>query len=275
VKVWLITGASSGLGLALAKEAIKNGDQVIAGARDIDKLSDFKAQSAGNLHPVKLDVRNDEDIENAALLVNDKFKKVDVLVNNAGYGLLGALEELSNEQMIDNFETNFFGAVKMTKAFLPIMRTQKYGHIINISAIAGAVSEMGFTIYGASKAALESLSESLQSEVRHLGIKITIIIPGPFRTEFISKSLVKAHHKIAQYSQTVGKFENMLEKIDGKQAGDPQKAAEAIFLVSEMNSPPMRLFLGSYAYSRIRAKLGKLSDEIANFEKFGLETDFV
>jgi len=275
VKVWLITGASSGLGLALAKEVIKNGDQVIAGARDIDKLSEFKNQSAGNLHPVKLDVRNDEDIENAVLLVNEKFSKIDVLVNNAGYGLLGALEELSNEQIIDNFSTNFFGAVKMTKAFLPIMRAQKFGHIINISAIAGAISEMGFTVYGASKAALESLSEALQSEVRPLGIKVTIITPGPFRTEFISKSLVKAHRNIAEYSQTVGKFANMLEKINGKQVGDPKKAAEAIFHISKMASPPMRLFLGAYAYNRIRAKLAKLAGEIDNFEKIGLETDFV
>lgn len=202
------------------------------------------------------------------------FGRLDVLVNNAGYGMIGALEEVSEEQIRQNFETNPFGAINMMRAVLPTMRQQQGGHIINMSAIAGFTNELGFSIYGGAKFALEGVSEAVRGEVAPLGIKLTIVEPGPFRTDLIRRSLIRAEHSIDAYNETVGKFSQFLEKIEGSQPGDPEKAANTIIHVVESENPPLRLVLGKYAYNKFRQKIESLSAELDAWEAIASNTDF-
>ncbi|MEO1341006.1 MAG: oxidoreductase, partial [Cyanobacteria bacterium J06635_13] len=254
-KVWLITGSSSGFGRTLAETVLETGDRVITTARKPEQLEDLIAQYPETAIALPLDVTNKEEIKSAIDSAIAKFRRIDVLVNNAGYGLIGALEEVSDEQIQRNFNTNLFGAIDVIRATLPIMRSQQSGHIINMSAIAGFTNELGFSIYGGAKFALEGVSEALQGEVAPLGIKVTIVEPGPFRTDFIGRSLDRTESSMEAYQGTVGEFLNFLDNIEGKQPGDPQKAARAIIQVVNSSNPPLRLVLGKYAYSKFRQKL--------------------
>ncbi len=191
-----------------------------------------------------------------------------------GYGLIGALEEVSDEQIWRNFDTNLFGAINMIRAVLPVLRQQKSGHIVNMSAIAGFSNELGFSIYGGAKFALEGVSEALHGEVAPLGIKVTIVEPGPFRTDFIGRSLDRAEHNLDEYQQTVGKFLQFLDKIEGTQPGDPDKAAQVLIQVVNSDNPPLRLVLGKYAYSKFRKKIESLTAELDAWEQIAASTDF-
>ena len=273
-KVWLITGSSTGFGRTLAETVLEKGDKVIATARKPEQLEDLISKYPDTVKALRLDVTNPDEIVVAIEKASAAFGQIDVLVNNAGYGLIGALEEVSDAQIKRNFDTNLFGAINVIRAVLPVMREQQSGHIINMSAIAGFTNELGFSIYGGAKFALEGVSEALQGEVAPLGIKVTIVEPGPFRTDFIGRSLDRAEEQMEAYQGTVGKFLNFLENIEGKQPGDPGKAAEAIIKVVNSENPPLRLVLGKYAYSKFRNKIESLKTELDKWEAVAANTDF-
>jgi NAD(P)-dependent dehydrogenase (short-subunit alcohol dehydrogenase family) len=273
-KVWLITGSSTGFGRSLAEAVLKHGDRVIATARKPEQLNDLVTQYPDTAKAIQLDVTQPQNVHEAVAAAIETFGSIDVLVNNAGYGLIGALEEVSDEQIRRNFDTNLFGAIHMLRAVLPIMRQQQSGHIINMSAIAGFSNELGFSIYGGAKFALEGVSEAVYGEVRPLGIKVTIVEPGPFRTDFIGRSLDRAEHSMEVYQPTVGKFLQFLGKIEGRQPGDPDKAAQVLIQVVNAENPPLRLVLGKYAYNKFREKIESLTQELNEWEAIAASTDF-
>ncbi len=272
LKTWFITGCSSGFRRAIAEGALAAGHRVIATARDIRSIADL--ERAGSCHVMTLDVTDSSEIPGVIREASQVWGGIDVLVNNAGYGLIGAVEECSDEQIRRNMETNFFGHLNVIRAALPILREQKSGHIINISAAAAISNYAGFGIYGAAKAALELMSESLRIEVAPLGIRVTLVQPGPFRTEFVSRSLDRAESHIADYDRTSGKFLRFIESMNGKQPGDPVRAAEAITAAVESDSPPQRLVLGRYANDKARKRLIDVEKERAAWEHIGLPTEF-
>jgi NAD(P)-dependent dehydrogenase (short-subunit alcohol dehydrogenase family) len=221
-----------------------------------------------------LDVTQGEQIAAAIQQTVDHFGRIDVLVNNAGYGLVGALEELSDEQIRANMETNFFAPVALLRAALPLMRAQRSGHIVNVSAAAAINNYPGFSVYGAGKWALEGLSESLAAELKPLGVKVTIVQPGPFRTEFVQRSLQSAAGHEADYDRTSGQFAKLIRSMDGKQPGDPAKAADAILQAVDSDHPPLRLVLGKYAIDKVKKKTASVLEELAAWETVGAATQF-
>lgn len=273
-KVWLVTGSSTGFGRSLTEVVLKHGDCVIATARKPEQLQDLVERYPNTVKALRLDITNLDEVHSAVKAAIDVFGRIDVLVNNAGYGLVGALEEYSEDQIRQNIETNLFGAINTIRAVLPIMRSQKAGHILNMSAIAGFSNELGFSVYGAAKFGLEGISEAVQGEVAPLGIKVTIVEPGPFRTDFIGRSLVRAENSIDAYNETSGKFIQFLDKIEGSQPGDPDKAAQVLIQVVESENPPLRLVLGKYAYTKFRQKIEALTQELDAWEAIASNTDF-
>lgn len=273
-KVWLISGCSSGLGNAIAEKALQNGSLVAATARNTDVLTGLNVKYGESVITLTLDVNDKEQMQAVISRVIEQFGRIDVLVNNAGYGLAGALEEYEEDEMLSVFNTNFWSAINLTRKVLPIMRSQRSGHIINISAGAAIMNEKGFSIYAASKAALEMTGEALCWELKPLGINVTNVVPGPFRTDFIKRSLKKAKNRISDYDNTSGKFIEFLEKTDGKQPGDPFKAAKAILHITEVENPPLYLYLGKYAYKAANRKIEKIKEYLDDFEDIGLDTNF-
>ncbi|MFZ4681210.1 MAG: oxidoreductase [Terrimicrobiaceae bacterium] len=273
-RVWLITGCSSGFGLALASAVLSSGQRVIATARQPATLDDLAARFPATCRALALDVTDGAQVKAVVAQAVESFGQLDVVVNNAGYGLVGAFEELGPEQIARNFDTNFFGALDVIRQTLPILRAQGSGHIVNISAAAVISNYAGFSIYGATKWALEGVSESLAAELKPLGIKVTIVQPGPFRTDFIGRSLERAEKHIADYDRSSGKFLRFLETMDGRQPGDPARAAEAIIAAVESDAPPLRLVLGKYANDKTRKKLADAERERAAWEPVGLPADF-
>lgn len=274
MKVWFITGCSSGFGRALAEHLLITGHKVFATARQPEALDLLQAQYPETCQVAALDVTDNSQIQQSLESALNAFGRIDVLVNNAGYGLIGALEEFDDQQMRANFETNFFGAINLIRAALPTFRAQQSGHIVNISAAAVISNYAGFSIYGASKWALEGATEALAAELKPLGIKVTMVQPGPFRTEFIARSLESAQSRITDYEKTSGKFAAYLKMVDGKQPGDPAKAAAAIVAAVESEAPPLRLVLGKYATDKVRKKLTATERELAAWEQVGAPTDF-
>lgn len=230
-KVWLITGSSTGFGRSLTEAVLQKGDRVVATARKPEQLGDLIEQYPEAAKAVPLDVTNLQEVGNAVKAAVDAFGRIDVLVNNAGYGSMGAIEEQSDEAIKRQFDTNLFGAINMIRAVLPTMREQRSGHILNISSVGGVVSMAGGGIYSSTKFALEAVSEALAQEVAPLGIKVTIIEPGAFRTDFSGRSLATPDRTIADYAQTSGKFMQWVQEVDGKQPGDP-----AVFSASHDSS---------------------------------------
>ncbi len=273
-RVWLITGCSSGLGLALATKLLERGQRVIATARHPESLDHLVTLYPETCRTIALDVTDSAQVKALIAQAAEVYGRIDVVVNNAGYGLVGAFEELSDEQIARNFDTNFHGALKVIRAALPVLRAQRSGHIINISAAAVISNYAGFSIYGATKWALEGVSESLAAELKPLGIKVTIVQPGPFRTDFIARSLERAEEHIPDYDRTSGKFLSFLETMNGKQPGDPDKAAEAIIAAVESDAPPLRLVLGKYANDKARRKHSDSEKERLAWEAVGLPTDY-
>ena len=272
--VWFITGCSSGLGRALARRVLARGHRLVATARRPETLADLVASHPDQCRALALDVAVAAQIPAVVAQAAAAFGRLDVVVNNAGYGLIGAVEEVSDEQIARSFETNFFGALRVMRAALPFLRAQRRGHFVNISAAAAIANYPGFSIYGATKCALEGISESLAAEVRPLGLKVTIVQPGPFRTDFISRSLERAPDRIADYEATSGKFLRFLETMSGRQPGDPDKAAEAIIAAVALENPPLWLVLGKYANEKARRKLGAAARELDAGSAAALETDF-
>ncbi len=223
---------------------------------------------------VKLDVTQPEQITAGIRQALDRHGRIDVLVNNAGYGSLGALEEVPDEEIRQQFEVNVFGAINMIKAVLPTMRKQRSGHILNITSIAGLQGYPGVGAYNASKFALEGIGETLAADVKHLGIRVTNVEPGPFRTDWAGRSANYTQNQIEDYAESAGKNLRSLEQVSGHQPGDPVKAAQAMYEVVQLDNPPMHLPLGGPAYKRVRAKLLDFLKEIDEFEHLGLPTDY-
>jgi NADP-dependent 3-hydroxy acid dehydrogenase YdfG len=273
-RIWFITGASTGFGRTLAEEVLKAGGKVVATARNRDKVADLEAKFPQKVKALALDVTNAGQVDTAVTQAFAQFGRVDVLVNNAGYGLAGAIEEVSETEYMPMFETNVFGLLRVTRAFLPHLRKQRSGHILNLSSIGGLVASPGMGYYNATKFAVEGLSEALAAEVAPFGIRVTIIEPGPFRTDFLGRSGVVAKNRIADYDATAGSMRKYFAENDGKQKGDPLRAVHAMMQVVESPNPPLRLLLGASALHRLRSKLANWEKEIAEWEKVTVGADF-
>ncbi|HRH35133.1 MAG TPA: oxidoreductase [Catalimonadaceae bacterium] len=274
MKVWFITGVSGGLGRSLALEAARQGDVVVGTLRNPDQFAGFENLFPGKTFPVLADVTNFQQVEAGIDYTISRFGRLDVLVNNAGYGLMGAVEELSEDQIRHQMEVNFFGALNAIRCALPHMRKQRNGHILNISSIAGLNGTNGGALYNASKFALEGLSEGLTLEVKPLGIAVTIVEPGPFRTKWAGEGLVNAEKSIPDYHESAHLIHERLANINGKQAGDPDKAAKLMWKITRVENPPLRLLLGASAYNLIERKMQKKMDEFAEWKSEGKATDF-
>lgn len=269
---WLITGISRGLGRALAEAALARGDTVIGTTRN--GRSDLP--DSRRLHVLALDVSDPEQIRPVLRQAEWLCPRLDVLVNNAGYGLLGAVEEVSTPETYEMFATNFFGAYHLIQEVLPRLRAQRSGHIVNISSIAALAPLAGSGLYAASKAALEGMSESLAAELAPLGVRVSIVEPGGLRTEFASaQSLHIAAHEIKDYDQSSGQTVRHFSTVDGQQPGDPELAAQAILELVDAPQPPLRLLLGSDALRRARIKLAQLAGDIDRWERLTRSTDYV
>ena len=265
-KKWLITGVSSGLGKALSEEVIKKGDYVIATFRNAEQVNAFNDVQKEKAHGILLDITSMEDIESQIAIIEKKIGSIDVLVNNAGVGFAGAIEETSLDEVRQVMEANFFGTLKLTQTVLPIMRAQKKGHIIQISSHAGVKAFAGFGIYNASKFALEGFSEALAQEIKPLGIRVTIVEPGPFRTGFAGDRLMTASQNISAYDDTAGAFRKKLKAVHNRQEGDPRKAARAILQYLKEDNGTLRLPLGNIPLKTIKMKAESLVTDLKENE---------
>lgn len=274
VRRWLITGVSSGFGEALARAALQRGDQVVGTVRNPEKMAAFEALAPGRAHAVLLDVTDATAIGPAVARASALAGGIDVLVNNAGYGFVGAAEEASLDEIRRQFETNFFGLVQVTRAVLPQMRERRSGRIINLSSGAGQIASPGLGYYAASKFAVEGFSEALAGEVAPLGIRVSIIEPGGFRTQFSGGSYAQAAARIADYDATAGRMRAGFEQFHGHQPGDPEKAAQVMLQLTDMAAPPLRLVLGGDMLPRVRSKLQGMIDELDRWAELSLSTEF-
>ncbi len=273
-RVWFITGSSTGLGRALAERVLAHGDRVVATARHEQQVQEFLARYKHHAHTVRLDVTNPNEVREAVASAISVFGRIDVLVNNAGYGLLGAIEEAEDIEVRHQFETNLFGALAVTRAVLPHMRQQRSGRILNISSVGGFVGRAGAGIYNATKFALEGLSEALAEEVAPLGIRLTIVEPGGFRTDWAGRALVQAAKVIDDYNVSSGQTRELIASVNGRQPGDPTLAAQAMIEVVESDDPPLRLVLGADALERIKGKLAQVARELESWKQVSLRTNF-
>jgi NAD(P)-dependent dehydrogenase (short-subunit alcohol dehydrogenase family) len=273
-KVWFVTGSSTGFGRSLTEELLKKGDIVVATARKPEQLADLVAKYPDRAKAIRLDVTKPQEISEAVEAAIAAFGRIDVLVNNAGYGTIGAIEEVSDEVLRRQYETNVFGALAVTRAVLPQMRQQRSGYILNLSSVGGMVSFPGAGIYCSTKFALEGISEALAKEVASLGIKVIIVEPGAFRTDFNGRSLVMDEPKIADYEEVLSDFRTWIQDMDGKQPGDPIKAAEAMIQAVESDNPPLRLTLGVDAIGAIEAKLDSVKTELNEWREVGTNTAY-
>jgi NAD(P)-dependent dehydrogenase (short-subunit alcohol dehydrogenase family) len=273
-RVWFITGSSTGFGYLLAKEALRRGERVIATARDASKLDDLFKQHPDTARTFALDVTQPAEIESVAKQAIAAFGHIDVLVNNAGYGVNGAIEEVSEEEFEPMFQTNIYGLIRTTRAFLPHFRQRRSGHIFNLSSIGGLIGGAGWGFYNVTKFAVEGFSEALAAELKPLGIHVTVVEPGPFRTDFLGRSGKLAAKELPEYKDTAGKAREYLETQSGKQPGDPQKAVEAIITAADSPNPPLHLILGKIALTRFRDKLAQWDKEIAAWEPVTVGADF-
>lgn len=272
-KVWIITGCSTGFGKELAIKTLEKGYKVGVCARDIADVSEIVANYPNTAISVKLDVTKGEDIAQAVKKVSERFGRIDVLVNNAGIGYFGAIEESEEAEIRRMFEINFFGLVNMTKAVLPTMRSQKSGHIINITSIGGLIGNPGVGFYNATKFAVDGISESLSKETAPLGIKVIIVAPSGFRTDWAGRSANESPVSIEDYASTAGKIKKTIRDSSGNQPGDPVKAAEAIIQVVESEHPPLRLLLGAAAFKNANLKLMDLKKDYDAWEAVSVGAD--
>jgi NAD(P)-dependent dehydrogenase (short-subunit alcohol dehydrogenase family) len=272
-KVWFVTGASSGFGAEMVKAIIESGDSVAATFRKAEQATSFSQQYNGKGLGIVLDVTQTEQIAPGLQQAIDKFGRIDVLVNNAGYGTIGAIEEFSLEEIRAQMETNFFGAVAVTKEAIPILRNQGSGQVVQISSQSGFRASAGFGVYNASKFALEGFSEALAQELAPFGIKVTIVEPGPFRTQFLSGSLKMPQEQMDIYRKgPVGQMYQYQQKMNGNQEGDPVKAAKAIVDYVQNNKENLRLPLGKVTIQSMRAKLAAVEKDLAANESIAVST---
>jgi NAD(P)-dependent dehydrogenase (short-subunit alcohol dehydrogenase family) len=272
--VWFITGASTGFGRELAEQTLRAGHKVVATARRPEQLVDLADQYSDTCVVLPLDVTNQASVDLAVSSAIEQLGRIDVLVNNAGYGLAGAIEEATEAEFMPVFETNLFGLIRVTRAFLPQLRKQRSGHIVNISSMAGLVGFAGWGYYNATKFAVNGLSEALALEVEPLGIHVTVVEPGPFRTDFLGRSGAEAEARISDYDATAGKIREYRGGQSGKQKGDPVRAIAAIIAAVESPNPPKHLLLGERALTVFRARLGEWKTNLAENEATTVGADF-
>lgn len=273
-QVWLITGCSSGIGRVLALEALGRGAQVAVTARNTTAVADIVERFPDSAIAITLDVCKQSDIDAAFTETLERFGRIDVLVNNAGYGYLSAIEEGDNEQLRTMFEANFFGLLAMTQKVLPFMRERRSGRILNISSQAGLMGNPGTGFYSSSKYAVEGLTEALSKEVAPFDIKVCSIQPGPFRTDWAGRSMQTNSSGLADYAEHVSSRISMIGEIDGRQPGDPKRAAAVIADVAEMANPPAQLLLGSVVLDTYKQKLAELSEQIDHYESITRSADY-
>ncbi|BBZ74192.1 oxidoreductase [Mycobacterium paraseoulense] len=274
MSTWLITGCSSGLGRALAEAVIEAGHHAVVTARDVAKVADLAGGAPERVLAAALDVTDPAQVASVVGQAHDRFGHVDVLVNNAGYGYRAAVEEGDDAEVRALFETHFFGTVAMIKAVLPGMRARRSGAIVNISSIGATVTPVGSGYYAAAKAAIEGMSGALRGELAPLGISVTIVEPGAFRTDFAGRSLVQSATVIDDYAATAGQRRKENDTMHGNQAGDPAKAATAIVAAVESSDPPGFLLLGPDALAFYRYVADARATEIAKWERLTSGTDF-
>jgi NAD(P)-dependent dehydrogenase (short-subunit alcohol dehydrogenase family) len=274
MRVWFITGASRGFGARIAEAALTAGDAVVATARDPSTVT-ARLGSHERLLATRLDVTNEAEAHQAAGQAVRKFGRIDILVNNAGYGLLGAIEEASAAETEKLFGTNVFGLLGVTRAVLPHLRRQRSGHIINLSSVGGYTGYPGWGVYGATKFAVEGISEALAAEVAPLGIHVTVVEPGFFRTDFLDEtSLARTAQQIDDYRETVGQTRAHAADVNHGQRGDPRKLAKAFMTLVNAANPPTRLPLGSDTVERIESKHAYVEQELATWRKVATSTDW-
>jgi NAD(P)-dependent dehydrogenase (short-subunit alcohol dehydrogenase family) len=272
-KTLLITGVSSGFGRALAQEALAAGHKVVGTVRSAQAKREFEALSASAASGYVLDVTDFEAIDGVVATIEAEVGPIDVLVNNAGYGHEGIMEESALSEMRRQFDVNVFGAVAMMKAVLPYMRERRRGHILNITSMGGHITMAGITYYCGSKFALEGISEALGKEVKLFGISVTAVAPGSFRTDWAGRSMTRTPRSIPDYDAVFDPIRKAREEKSGKQLGDPSKAARAMLAVIDADSPPAHLLLGSDALGLVRGKLSTFAEEINAWEHVTVSTD--
>ncbi len=272
--VWLITGCSTGIGREIARAALEGGERVALTARKPETVSDLVAEFPDRAVALALDVTDSEQIDAAVAATESAFGRLDVLVNNAGYGYVSAVEEGVDDDVRQMFDTNFFGAIAMIKAVLPGMRARRSGYIVNISSMTGLVSNPGNVYYSASKFALESLSEGLAKELMPLGLRVSVVEPGLFRTDWASRSMHESKPSIPDYEATIGVRRELIRASSGGEPGDPRKVGEAVLMLSRLDSPPLRLLLGSDVLGATRAKLTEFLASMEEWEAVTLDVGF-
>ena len=275
LKVWYVTGASQGLGLILVKKLLENGYRVAATSRDAHTLG----QAVGLIDkdrflPLAVDLNNLDCIDESIQQTLATFGRIDVVVNNAGYGMAGTIEEIAEQDIRNIFNVNVLATIDVVKSVLPVMRSQRSGYIINIGSVAGFVGAPGWSVYSATKAAVAAFSEVIAQDVKDFGIKVTVVEPSGFRTGFLTRSsLALIPTKIEGY-EAVKNTQDRYLSSDGKQAGDPERAAEIFIELAESPQPPMRLFLGNDAYNRASKKLTEMSGELEQWKSITVGADF-
>ncbi|OJV20516.1 MAG: short-chain dehydrogenase/reductase [Dyadobacter sp. 50-39] len=275
-KVWFVTGASKGLGLALVKRLLNEGYKVAATSRNAQALREEVGFAGDQFLPLQVDLGSDHSVGEAVDQIIGRFGTIDVVVNNAGYGQLGTLEELSDAEARENFDVNVFGILNVIRKVMPLFREKRAGSFFNISSIAGFMGTFpGWGIYNATKFAVAGLTEALSAETKSMSISATIVYPGYFKTNFLLQgSMRTAAHPIAAYKEARELEVIHNEQIVGNQPGDPQKAAEALIRVAEMDIKPLHLFLGSDAFGMAHSKIGMLQSDLDAFENVSKSTDY-
>ncbi|CAN1539757.1 FabG Dehydrogenases with different specificities (related to short-chain alcohol dehydrogenases) [Mycobacteriaceae bacterium] len=271
---WLITGCSTGFGREIARAALEAGHSVAVTARNVDAVADFVDQFGDRALALPLDVTDRDQITSAVGSVEKTFGGIDVLVNNAGYGYMAAVEEGEDAEVRKLFDTNYFGVVDTLKAVLPAMRARRSGHVINISSMTGLVANPPNAYYSSTKFALEALTEALAKEVGPLGIKVTAIEPGAFRTDWAARSMQESSTPIGDYDDNVGARKTLIKQFADHLPGDPRKVAEAVLMVAGLDEPPLRLLLGRDVLAAVREKIADLTASIDHWESVTKNVNF-
>jgi NAD(P)-dependent dehydrogenase (short-subunit alcohol dehydrogenase family) len=271
---WLITGCSTGIGSEIARAALEAGHSVAVTARNVDAVADFVDQFGDRALALPLDVTDRDQITSAVGSVEKTFGGIDVLVNNAGYGYMAAVEEGEDAEVRKLFDTNYFGVVDTLKAVLPAMRARRSGHVINISSMTGLVANPPNAYYSSTKFALEALTEALAKEVGPLGIKVTAIEPGAFRTDWAARSMQESSTPIGDYDDHVGARKTLIKQFADHLPGDPRKVAEAVLMVAGLDEPPLRLLLGRDVLAAVREKIADLTASIDQWESVTKNVNF-
>jgi NAD(P)-dependent dehydrogenase (short-subunit alcohol dehydrogenase family) len=274
MKVWLITGCSGGFGKILAHRALARGDRVVVTARNLDSLGEFTAQYPQTARAVELDVTRAGDAQRAVSFAEKEFGRLDVLVNNAGHGMIGAIEEGTPAEYRPLFETNVFGLIEMTRAALPLLRRQRGGRVVNLSSGAGLRGTAGHGYYNATKFAVEGLSDALSAELAPLGIAVIVVEPGPFRTEFLGRSMTVARNVIDDYAVSAGGARTYRATNDGRQLGDPEKGVALMMKAIDSESPPLRLPLSARVIELAHAKFAAFGEAVAIWKEDIVSTGF-